>query len=184
MRIISGYHKGRILKVPSSKYTRPTTDKVKGVIFNYLNNLIDFEDIKVCDIYSGSGSLGLEALSRGAATVHFVEKNFPVNKILNINIEMLKAKDECRIFKMNALKFSKLSEHETYDLILADPPFFKDDIHEVFKNLIEREYLNEDGMLLIERSIQTEKNDIENFELEPFKRIGDSLLYIFSNEKE
>lgn len=184
MRIISGFHRGRILKVPSSKFTRPTTDKVKGVIFNYLNNIIDFEDIKVCDIYSGSGSLGLEALSRGAAEVHFVEKNFPVSKVLSMNIDLLKAGKECRIFKMEAVKFSKLSAHEKYDLILADPPFFKDDIHEVFKNLVEREFLNEDGILILERSKQTEKNDIEKFGLEPFKKIGDSLLYLFSNQKE
>ena len=182
MRINSGLHKGRILKVPSSKYTRPTTDKTKGVIFNYLNNLIDFEDISVCDIYAGSGSLGLESLSRGAASVHFVEKNYPVIKILQENISLLKCESESRIFKMDAVKFSKISEHDRYDLILADPPFFKNDIYDVVKNLIERNYLNEEGILLVERSVQTESEDKQAFGKDPFKKTGDSLLYQFGTD--
>ena len=179
MRINSGYHRGRILKVPSSKFTRPTTDKTKGVIFNYLNNLIDFEDINVCDIYAGSGALGLECISRGAASVNFVEKNYPVIKVLQENISLLKCEDQSRIFKMDALKFSKISEHDRYDLILADPPFFKNDIHDVVKNIMTKDYLTEGGILLIERSVQTEDEDVEAFGKEPFKKVGDSLLYQF-----
>lgn len=182
MRIISGNHKGRILKVPSSKFTRPTTDKTKGVIFNYLNNIIDFENISVCDIYAGSGALGLEALSRGANSIHFVEKNFPVIQVLQQNIDLLKTGKECRIFKMDAVKFTKISNHDSYDLILADPPFFKDDIHDVVKNILERDYLNSSGILIIERSVQTEKKDMETFGTEAFKKVGDSLLYQFTNE--
>jgi 16S rRNA (guanine966-N2)-methyltransferase len=179
MRIISGIHKGRVLKVPSSKFTRPTTDKTKGVIFNYLNNLVDFTDISVCDIYAGSGSLGLEAFSRGAGSIHFIEKNFPVMKILKQNIDLLKCEQHCRIFKMEAVKFSKLTEHEQYDLILADPPFFKNDIHEVVENLLSGEFLTSGGILLVERSVQTEKEDVTAFSKEPFKKSGDSLLYQF-----
>ena len=68
-----------------------------------------------------------------------------------------------------------------YDLILADPPFFKDDIHSAVKNFIERKYLTEDGIIIIERSIQTQKKDMESFGMEPFKRIGDSLIYLFEH---
>ncbi|MBU1099174.1 MAG: 16S rRNA (guanine(966)-N(2))-methyltransferase RsmD [Bacteroidetes bacterium] len=179
MRIISGYNRGRILKTPSTKFTRPTTDKAKGVIFNYLNNLIDFDEISVCDIYAGSGALGLEALSRGAATVHFVEKNFPVITVLKENIKTVGEEECTRIFKMDALKFSKIAEHDSYDLIIADPPFFMDDIHKVAENLLERNYLKNEGRFLIERSVQTEKEDRVGFGIDPFKKIGDSLLYEF-----
>lgn len=182
MRIISGYNRGRILKTPSTKFTRPTTDKAKGVIFNYLNNLINFDEISVCDIYAGSGALGLESLSRGAATVHFVEKNYPVIKVLKENIESVKEEDYCRIFKMDAIKFSKIAEHDSYDLILADPPFFMEDIHQVVENILERNYLKNDGRFLIERSVQTEKKDKSAFGIDPFKKVGDSLLYEFVNE--
>ncbi|MFC2135072.1 16S rRNA (guanine(966)-N(2))-methyltransferase RsmD [Bacteroidota bacterium] len=181
MRIISGIYKGRVIKVPDSKLVRPTTDKVKGVIFNYLTNIIDFDNMKVCDIYAGSGSLGLEALSRGAAEVHFVEKNFVIYKNLLKSIQQIGVENETKIFKMDATRFTKISRHDKYDLILADPPFFKDDIHHVVSNIMERGYLAGEGIMIIERSIQTEKKDVENFNVEPFKKIGDSLLYQIEN---
>lgn len=179
MRIISGKYKSRILKAPSPKFTRPTTDIVKESIFNMLQNKIDFAGRSVLDIYAGSGSLGLEALSRGANEVHFVEMNFSVFKILQSNIKSLDAEKVCRIFKRSAVKFSELDEHDCYDIIFADPPFFKDDIHKVYKNILEKNFLCEHGIFIIERSIQTKKKDIEAFELEPLKKIGDSLIYWF-----
>lgn len=179
MRIIAGKFKGRTVKFPKSNLVRPTTDKNKESIFNYLVHSIDFDEIKVCDIYAGSGSLGLEALSRGAFEVHFVEKDFHVSKMLQENISSLNADDQCRIFRMDAIRFSKITEHAKYDLILADPPFFKDDIYEVIKNILANNFLNENGIILVERSIQTQKEDQENFGHEPFKRLGDSLIYLF-----
>lgn len=179
MRIISGSLRGRTLKVPDPKYTRPTTDRVRETIFNILNNIIDFDLLDVLDIYSGSGSFGLEALSRGAATVDFIEKNFPVFKVLSQNIEHLGVGDKCRIYKMEAVAFTRISEHKKYDLIFADPPFFRDDIHTAAKNIMERNFLSDEGIFLIERSIQTKQKDEENFGIEAFKRIGDTLLYRF-----
>jgi len=179
MRIIAGKFKGRTVKFPKSNLVRPTTDKTKESLFNYLVHSIDFDGIKVCDIYAGSGSLGLEALSRGAGEVHFIEKDFRVSKMLEENINSLNAKEVCKIFRMEAVKFSKMSEHDSYDLILADPPFFKYDIHDVVKNLLERNYLNSEGILIIERSIQTKKEDEAAFGIEAFKKIGDSLIYQF-----
>ncbi|MCX6174680.1 MAG: 16S rRNA (guanine(966)-N(2))-methyltransferase RsmD [Ignavibacteriales bacterium] len=179
MRIIAGKFKGRTIKFPNSKLVRPTTDKIKESIFNYLVHSIDFDGIKVCDIYAGSGSLGLEALSRGAEVVHFVEKDFHVSKMLNENIDSLDAGDSCKIFRMDAVRFSKITDHEQYDLILADPPFFKNDIYSVVKNILEKKFLNEDGLMIVERSVQTKKEDQEAFNIEPFKRLGDSLIYQF-----
>lgn len=179
MRIISGKYKGRTIKFPESKLVRPTTDRNKESIFNILQNQIDFDGIIACDIYAGSGSLGLEALSRGANEIHFVEKNFQVQKMLKQNIDSLNAQEISRIFKMSALKFSSLSDHLVYDLILLDPPFFQDDIHQVVKNLNENGFLASEGIMLIERSIQTKEKDFQSFGIEPAKRLGDSLIYIF-----
>jgi 16S rRNA (guanine966-N2)-methyltransferase len=177
MRIISGKFKGRFIKVPDSKLIRPTTDRVRETLFNLLNNKIDFNDIKVLDIYAGSGSLGLECISRGAGEVHFVEKNFLIYKNLQENINSLDAGTECRIFKMEALRFSQISDHDKYDLILADPPFFTDDIYKVVDNFKSNKYLNDSGFIIIERSIQTIAKDITNLNAEPFKIIGDTCLY-------
>ncbi|MGK9476239.1 16S rRNA (guanine(966)-N(2))-methyltransferase RsmD [Melioribacter sp. OK-6-Me] len=180
MRIISGKFKGRTIKFPKSKLVRPTTDRVKESIFNYLNNLIDFENIKVCDIYAGSGSLGLEALSRGAAIAHFVEKDFFVSKVLKENIESLGMVDCTQVFRMDALRFSSQSWHEVYDLILADPPFFKDDIHKVVKKIMTNQFLSDTGIMIVERSVQTYDKDKVEFACEPIKKVGDSLIYQFT----
>lgn len=177
MRIISGEFKGRKINVPDSKEIRPTTDRVRETLFNILNNKIDFENRKVLDIYAGSGSLGLECLSRGASEVHFVERNFQIYKNLQGNIDSLGAADKCKIYKMEAVKFSQLFENQDYDLIIADPPFFKDDIYKVVENLVNNKYFAVDGFMIIERSVQTKGKDIENFKVEPFKKIGGSCLY-------
>lgn len=184
MRIISGKFKGRVVKMPKSDLVRPTTDRNKESLFNYLNNIIDFDGIKVCDIYAGSGALGLEALSRGAGEVHFVEKNYPVYKTLQENIISLDVESSTKIFKMEAVKFTTISLHEQYDLILADPPFFKDDIHTVLENLLKRNYAKAEGLIIIERSIQTKEKDIAAFKKDPFKKMGDSLFYQFDSNAE
>jgi 16S rRNA (guanine966-N2)-methyltransferase len=163
--------------VPDSKLIRPTTDRVRETLFNLLNNKIDFSGIKVLDIYAGSGSLGLECMSRGADEIHFVEKNFSICKNLQENINSLDAETSCRIFKMEAVRFSQISDHDKYDLILADPPFFKDDIYKVVENLKSNKYLDDSGFIIIERSIHTKEKDIPNLGTEPFKIIGDTCLY-------
>ena len=181
MRIISGKFKGRIFQVPQSKEIRPTTDRVRETLFNILNNKINFSDINVLDLYSGSGALGFECLSRGAKQIHFVEKNSFIYKGLIENINSLGANNECTVFRMEALKYSNSVVNSNYDLVLADPPFFKDDIYNVVKNLIKNNSLNENGLIIIERSIQTKEKDTANFDTGPFKIIGDACLYEIHN---
>ena len=177
MRIISGDLKRRLIKVPESKEIRPMTDRVRETLFNLLTNKIDFTGIKVLDLYSGSGALGLECISRGAAEAHFVERNFSIYKNLQENIDLLGVKDKCMIFKMEAVKFSEMKDHDQYDLILADPPFFKDDVYKAAENLIKNNFLKRNALIFIERSIQTKDKDITNFRVEPFRTIGDACIY-------
>jgi len=181
MRIISGELKGRFINVPKSNLIRPTTDRVRETLFNLLNNMIDFNGIKVLDFYAGSGSLGLECLSRGAGEVHFVEKNFSIYKNLFENLKGLNVETQCKIFKMTSAKFSQREPETKYDLILADPPFFKEDIYLVVENIIVNNFLNPASFMIIERSIQTKEYDIINFNVEPFKVIGDTCLYKIEN---
>ncbi|HRP93205.1 MAG TPA: 16S rRNA (guanine(966)-N(2))-methyltransferase RsmD [Ignavibacteriaceae bacterium] len=177
LRIISGTFKGRLINVPQSKEIRPTTDRVRETLFNLLNNRIDFDGIEVLDFYSGSGSLGLECISRGALHVTFIERNFQIYKNLLENIKSLGVESSCKVIKSEAIDYSKRSPEKLYDLILADPPFFKDDVYDVVKNLIANNYLKNGGMIVIERSIQTKDKDITNLGVEPFKIIGDACLY-------
>jgi len=182
MRIISGIFKSRLINVPKSNLIRPTTDRVRETLFNLLNNIIDFKDIKVLDIYAGSGSLGLECLSRGAGEIHFIEKNYVIYNNLESNLESLGVINQCTIFKVPAIVFTKKPSAIKYDLIIADPPFFKDDIYEVVQNIRLNKFLKEDSFIVIERSIQTKEKDILHFKVQPFKIIGDTCLYkIFEN---
>ncbi|MBA4251119.1 MAG: 16S rRNA (guanine(966)-N(2))-methyltransferase RsmD [Chlorobiaceae bacterium] len=181
LRIISGEFKGRYIKSPDSKLTRPTTERVRETIFNLLQTRLDLDGINVLDIYAGSGSFGFEALSRGAALVHFIEKNFAIYKNLEENIHSLEVNDRAKIFKVEAAKFPFIAPVK-YDLIFADPPFFAYDIYRVVENIYEKKILSDEGILLIERSIQTLAKDVENFKLEPFKRIGDACIYEFVNK--
>jgi 16S rRNA (guanine966-N2)-methyltransferase len=142
-----------------------------------LINKISFDGIRVLDLYSGSGALGFECLSRGAGEIHFVEQNTIIYRTLEENIKLLQVSEQCRIFKMPSIKFSSLIIDEGYDLIIADPPFFKNDIYNVVANLLNNKYLRNQCLMIIERSIQTKQKDIDNFKIEPFKIIGDACLY-------
>ena len=177
LRIISGIFKGRLITVPQTKLIRPTTDRVRETLFNLLNNRVNFEGIEILDFYSGSGSLGLECISRGAKNVTFIEKNFQIYKNLLENIQSLGVETSCKVIKSEAIDFSKRLPDKKYDLILADPPFFKDDIYKVVENILSNKYLKEDARMIIERSVQTKEKDVLNFKVEPFKIIGDACLY-------
>ena len=181
MRIISGEFKGRLIQVPQSKEIRPTTDRVRETLFNLLNNRLDFSGLKVLDLYSGSGSLGLECLSRGAGEIHFVERNMFIYKNLIQNIASLKVEEKCTVYKMEAVKYSQMGINKGYDLIIADPPFFKDDIYRVVENLLQNKFLTDNGFIIIERSVQTKEKDTANFKVQPFKIIGDACLYEINN---
>lgn len=177
LRIISGELGGRFIKAPDSKFTRPTTQKVKESIFNQLSNFFGFQNKLVLDLYSGSGSLGFEALSRGAAEVHFIEKNFKVYQNLSENAASLNVAGRVKIFKTDTVKYLSSCSFK-YDLILADPPFFMYDIHTCFNLIRDKQILAHDGILIIERSVQTIEKDSVAFALEPYRKLGDTALYI------
>jgi len=181
MRIISGIFKGRLINVPQSKDIRPTTDRVRETLFNLLNNRINFDGIEVLDFYSGSGSLGLECISRGAKHVTFIERNYQIYKNLLENIKSLSVENQCKVVKSEAIDYSKRLPEKQFDLVMADPPFFKEDVYDVIKNLKAKNYLKDDGLIIIERSIQTKTTDILNFGVEPFKIVGDACLYEINN---
>ncbi len=181
MRIISGYLKGRLINVPQSKFIRPTTDRVRETLFNILNNKIIFDDINVLDLYSGSGSLGIECISRGADEVTFVEKNSKIYLNLIENLKSLDIDKKSKVFRTEAVIFTKKETLFKYDLILADPPFFDFDIYEVVKNVKKNNLLAENGIMIIERSVQTKEKDILEFSVEPFRIVGDACLYEISN---
>jgi 16S rRNA (guanine966-N2)-methyltransferase len=120
LKIIAGEYKGRLLKTPLGKEVRPSSGLLRGVIFNVLGDLVRGK--KVLDLYAGTGALGIEALSRGAAVATLVEAERLGADLIRQNLEMLKAQDKGRVIVQDALDFVSSSGGK-YDLVLADPPY-------------------------------------------------------------
>ncbi|MBX3018357.1 MAG: 16S rRNA (guanine(966)-N(2))-methyltransferase RsmD [Bdellovibrionaceae bacterium] len=121
MRIISGKYRGHALVSFSASHIRPTTDRVKESLFNIWQN--QMEGARVLDLFSGTGNLGLEALSRGAASVQFVDAHPKSIQILRQNVEKLKLTEDHRIMTADVFHFLKRYKDEPFDLIFIDPPF-------------------------------------------------------------
>ncbi len=122
MRIISGTWRSRPLVAPKGDTTRPTADRTRETLFSMLTSRLgSFEDLAVLDLFAGSGALGLEALSRGAARCTFVEQDKAALDALDSNIEKLKAKPQCDVRRSSVLSLGPATK--PYDLILLDPPY-------------------------------------------------------------
>lgn len=124
MRIISGKFKSRLIDYPKNKLTRPMTDRTRETLFNMLGGLI-FEK-NILDLFSGSGSIGLEALSRGARSVTFVDQADWAVKVIHKNIATLELESQARVMQTDILKaIAKLEkEKERFSILFVDPPFF------------------------------------------------------------
>ena len=121
MRVISGEFGGRKLVAPEGLDTRPTTDKVRQAVFNSLTSMGVLEGAVVCDLYAGSGSMGIEALSRGAQTCTFVERDRNALAALRDNIRSLKIDDRCTVVGTDVIAFAP--GITGVDIALVDPPY-------------------------------------------------------------
>jgi len=121
-RIIAGEARGRRLKVPRGDRVRPTTDRVRESMFGALGSLVDLAGAVVLDAFAGSGALGLEALSRGAAHATFVERHRATLAILRGNVAALDFADRCRIVSGDVLGWLGTAE-ESFDVAFCDPPY-------------------------------------------------------------
>lgn len=122
MRIIAGDWKRRQLRAPAGDATRPTADRTRETLFSMLvSRLGDFEGLSVADMFAGSGALGLEALSRGAASCLFVEQDAAAIRCLRQNIASLRAQQQCDVVAGSVMSLGPAKEPK--DLILLDPPY-------------------------------------------------------------
>ncbi|WP_420005022.1 16S rRNA (guanine(966)-N(2))-methyltransferase RsmD [Arenibacterium sp. LLYu02] len=128
MRIIAGDFRGRALaavgKGDAGAHLRPTTDRVRESLFSVLTHKLDFDGLRVLDLFAGTGALGLEALSRGAASVSFVDDGRVAQGLIAKNIEICRAKDRTALLRRSALKLGQ-NPDAGYDLLFLDPPYGK-----------------------------------------------------------
>lgn len=173
VKIVSGLYKGFPLKTPSSNKTRPTQELVRKSLFDSLSFML--EESQCIDLFAGSGSIGLEALSRGAKEVHFVEKDKHALEALKANIRTLKVEKQSVIYPIDVFRWIEKQEKiPTYDFIFLDPPYELPIVSLIYPLL---------SLLNLEGSIILEQGKASPFSppIEPFKRkkIGDTLLYFF-----
>ena len=171
MRIISGTSKGKKIYGPNNLQTRPLKDLTKESIFNIIIHSnkfdVEIEGSNVMDLFSGTGSFGLECLSRGSSHITFVENYKNILDILKKNIENLHFKDKSEIVEhdiINKLNFNILKKK--YDIIFLDPPYKEKKIIEILKKIIDSNILRVGGIIIIHRH----KNEIDEFPSE-FKKI-------------
>ncbi len=181
MRIISGNFKGKKILEPIDKETRPLKDLTKESIFNIITHSnkfsIDLEKSYVLDLFSGTGSFGLECLSRKARHVIFVENYKGILPILRKNLSDLKSIDNYSIIEKNILiDLNFLEKKEMFDIIFLDPPYKEKEINSILKNLSKYKYLKPDGIIIIHRHKKEEDEFPEKFKIIESKKYGISKI--------
>lgn len=177
MRVISGLYKGRVIDGFDIEGTRPTQDRVKESIFSTIQNYID-ESVTL-DLFSGSGNLGIEALSNGSKECYFVDNNKKAINVINNNIKKLDVKNAKVInddYK-NALNYFK-NNGITFDLIFLDPPYKFEYIDEIIKFIIDNNLINKNGLIICEFEFDINK-EYKELELYKEKKYGYKKVIIF-----
>ena len=180
MRIIAGSAKGHQLKVPR-EVSRPTTDRVRESVFGILSEVVP--EAKVLDLVAGSGGLGIEALSRGAASCTFVEQNRGACRVIEGNLKKTNFTNG-QVIHREVSKFLA-SERGSYDLIFADPPY-ADGLSDPARDLVALEgwgqWLAEDGYLILEREAAGELPEPRGLTLLQKRDYGRSRIAIYQRE--
>lgn len=148
MRIIGGRLKGLRLNPPAKLPVRPTTDLAKEALFNILYNHFDFENIRVLDLFSGTGNISLEFASRGVPSVTSVDRDFGCFNYLKTTA-LQHGLNSIKSYKADVFKFLE-TETEQYDLIFADPPYDLPQLNQIAAHVFDRGLVKPDGYLIIE----------------------------------
>lgn len=152
MRVIAGAAKGHSLQTIEGLATRPTTDRIKETLFNII--AFDLPECSFLDLFSGSGGIGIEALSRGAAEAVFVETAAECRAVIEANLQHTKLQDKARILQMDVLAaLDRLAaEGCTFDIIFMDPPYEAELYAPVLQKILEKGLLRQEGYLIAEGS--------------------------------
>lgn len=180
MRVTGGLYKGRLLKAASGLISRPTTDKVRQSIFNILMN--DIEDQECLDLFAGSGALGIEAISRGAASAIFIESGHHQADAIKANLKSLDLKS--RLIKTDYKSGCRLLADEglQFDLIFADPPYGKFSPDDVAEAVGHYNLLRVNGFLIIEHKYGVELTD-DRFYLLKRRKFGQTEVSFYARKK-
>ncbi len=179
MRIVSGSLKGRRFSPPAKFKARPTTDFAKENIFNVLNNLIDFDEVDVLDLFSGTGSISFEFASRGSGRIVAVEKSYNHYKFIRKVVSELGLEDNINVVRGCAFKYVEKTTAK-FDVIFADPPYDLADAGKLPGLVMQSEILNPGGLFIFEHSDKQDYSTLPQFK--EVRKYGKVNFSIFSNE--
>jgi 16S rRNA (guanine966-N2)-methyltransferase len=178
MRVIAGLYKGRILKTVNDLSVRPATDRVKQTLFDMLASRVAMEGAHVLDLFAGSGSLGIEALSRGADHVTFVETNPDATEYIERNVEALGCGAQVEIVLMDAMHYLRETQ-EHFSLIFADPPYGFEETPSIPSVTFTDRRLTRHGYLLIEHASNLAFQSTPLYHAGPMKKFGRTIVTLF-----
>ena len=178
MRVISGLLKGRKIEGYDIEGTRPTMDRVKESVFGSIQNYI--KESVVLDLFAGSGNLGIEAISNGASKCYFVDNNKKCINIIKDNIKQFDIEDYSVVIQNDykkALEYFKDNDIK-FDIIFVDPPYKYEIINEIIDIITRYNILNDNGIMVLEYSLDKIDGNIDGYKLLKFKRYGDKYISI------
>ncbi len=178
LRIVAGRLGGRRIQAPPGKGTRPTSEKVRGALFNSLEQWLALDGARAVDLYAGSGALGIEALSRGAAHVTFVEDDHRTAASIRDNLKALEIpREAAEVLPQKVLTWLRRAPAEPpTDLVLLDPPYAAGEYEPVLAALVQWPGLRAGALLVVETSKQLDLPVPPGLELLRSKRYGDTQL--------
>ena len=179
MRVISGSAKGRRLRTLKGLQVRPTTDRVKEAVFNLLGP--DWEGLRVLDLFAGSGALGIEALSRGAAYAVFVDKASPSLGVIQSNLDACGFADRARLIRADAIRFLHAkTEQDRFDAIFADPPYDSGLAGRCLEAVGRFVALSDSGRMIVEHSRREALPErVENLTVRTERSYGDTTVTVY-----
>lgn len=184
MRIVGGAFKGRALKAPSSQAVRPTTDRAREALFNILAHNDDLfvageglEGATVIDLFAGTGALGLEALSRGAAFALFVDSSIEGRGLIRENMLACGVAARARLFKRDATKIGERGKMERATLTFLDPPYGKGLGEKALAALHDGDWLSPGALVIVEESAKADFAPHEAFDSLQNRQMGETQLW-------
>lgn len=181
IRIIGGKHKSKYISTPLNLNTRPTSSKLRESIFNILLHSkdisVNFVDMEVIDVFSGSGAMGLESLSRGCKHCTFIDISQEAINIINKNIRILNQEDNTSVFKKDAL--NPINSDKKYDLCFFDPPYDISNFTNILEKWIKSPVMKEKTIYVYEKHKNTSFNLLKNMEIIERRQHGISEIIIF-----
>lgn len=177
MRVITGKARGVNLKTPDGMQTRPTSDRVKEALFSIIN--FDIPGARVLDLFGGTGQLGIEALSRGAASATFVDAGEPACKLIRENLKRTKLEADGKVVRSDYMDYLNRCR-ETYNIIFLDPPYAEVFLENSLKRITEIDILQSNGIIVAERPLGKELLwEFEGFTRSKDYKYGKTLLTIY-----